>query len=550
MRFSILTLLIVIAFQWQIQLHAQSNDSFVPEAIVELSTGTKIRLEDFAFTSTPYRPVGSYYVSSRSWSADFWIVEGNFWSKMPLSEVVELDFKEDCDRFDPCVAEIMDTSGEVIKTHIAADPDYSFLSATSFQIVGKKKLLGVEGDFMLNLRDLKKMERVSDSPLSYKIVSRNKGDLGVVRQVQLMGFCVAPTTVDHASLKHGEIGITVSDGTTKIELKLKLRDIESITFIEKDKDKIRMKNGREIDGNQEIVGNLHSGPMVGTTESGKIWFFPNPNAHIKNFETRSITFLEKPEYSQTIFDGVDGDNDILYTAELGESFAQIAQKLFGNAHLWVKLRDMYNEQNPANQQSGTLITWGHNKNFKITDELFQLLKPEIRDRATARKQLRTSKENRSPSTILRNSSNREPADKGLLPEQNSLTPISKAGTVVPEVTFYTKAKRILPEYTKELQGNLPVRIRNPNEFAVAVGVRDRYEPMFGNFQRPGGKDLEVPANGVKTIYIPSGRYDIYFVYSNKPEALFQGDGIQLIMNGIEIQIVKVVNGNYSIRQVK
>jgi len=40
------------------------------------------------------------------------------------------------------------------------------------------------------------------------------------------------------------------------------------------------------------------------------------------------------------------------------------------------------------------------------------------------------------------------------------------------------------------------------------------------------------------------------VYSSKPDELFQGDSFTLNGNGVEIQIVKVVSGNYSIRQVK
>lgn len=126
------------------------------------------------------------------------------------------------------------------------------------------------------------------------------------------------------------------------------------------------------------------------------------------------------------------------------------------------------------------------------------------------------------------------------PEKSTNAPVSKDATVEPEVTFHKKAEKIFPAFTDELQGQNPVRVRNPNEFAVAAGVRSGKK----------GKNLDIPANGVETVYIPDGKYDIYFVYSNKPEALFQGDSFTLNDNGVEIQIVKVVNGNYSIRQVK
>lgn len=98
----------------------------------------------------------------------------------------------------------------------------------------------------------------------------------------------------------------------------------------------------------------------------------------------------------------------------------------------------------------------------------------------------------------------------------------------------------LPPFKRHLNGENEVRVRNPNDFAVVVGVRSG----------DGGKDFEVPANGINSVYLSDGRYDIYFVYSDKPDVLFQGDSFTLNNNGIEIQIVQVVNGNYNIRQVK
>ena len=85
-----------------------------------------------------------------------------------------------------------------------------------------------------------------------------------------------------------------------------------------------------------------------------------------------------------------------------------------------------------------------------------------------------------------------------------------------------------------------VRVRNPNDFRVTVGLR----------QGAKGKDFVVEGNGQASAYVPDGKYDIFFVYSNKPNALFQGDSFTLDGNGVEIKIVKVVGGNYGIRQVK
>ena len=57
-------------------------------------------------------------------------------------------------------------------------------------------------------------------------------------------------------------------------------------------------------------------------------------------------------------------------------------------------------------------------------------------------------------------------------------------------------------------------------------------------------------NAAASVYVPDGPYDIYFVYSTEPDALFQGDSFKLNGRGVEIQIVKVVGGNYGIRRVK
>jgi len=98
----------------------------------------------------------------------------------------------------------------------------------------------------------------------------------------------------------------------------------------------------------------------------------------------------------------------------------------------------------------------------------------------------------------------------------------------------------LPTFTTQLQGTHIVRIRNPNSFSVDAGIRSG----------SNGVDVTVPPEGVSTTHVPNGSYQIFFVYSDQPTSLFQGDDFRISNNGIEIQIVKVVNGNYGIRRVK
>jgi len=59
----------------------------------------------------------------------------------------------------------------------------------------------------------------------------------------------------------------------------------------------------------------------------------------------------------------------------------------------------------------------------------------------------------------------------------------------------------------------------------------------------------VPPNNTKSVEVPDGKYDIYFAYSSDPDGVYQGDSFTLTNNGVEIQTLKVVNGNYGIRRI-
>jgi hypothetical protein len=97
-----------------------------------------------------------------------------------------------------------------------------------------------------------------------------------------------------------------------------------------------------------------------------------------------------------------------------------------------------------------------------------------------------------------------------------------------------------PALSGELNGLYEVRVKNPNDFKVRVGLRSEGK----------GKDFVVPANQSQSVKVPSGKYDVYFHYSTDPDGLYQGDAFTLKTNGVEIQIVEVVGGNYGIRKVK
>jgi formylglycine-generating enzyme required for sulfatase activity len=102
------------------------------------------------------------------------------------------------------------------------------------------------------------------------------------------------------------------------------------------------------------------------------------------------------------------------------------------------------------------------------------------------------------------------------------------------------AKSPFPAFTISLSGSNQIWVTNPNDFTVQVGIRDGEK----------GIDFGIPAYSSSVAYVPNGKYEIYFLYSNRPGAVFKGDDFSVNNNGLEIKIVKVVDGNFGIRQVK
>ena len=98
----------------------------------------------------------------------------------------------------------------------------------------------------------------------------------------------------------------------------------------------------------------------------------------------------------------------------------------------------------------------------------------------------------------------------------------------------------LPSYSGELMGSNEVRVSNPNGFTVTIGLRSQGK----------GKNFTVSPNAKNSAFVPDGKYDVYFSYSTDLQGLYQGDAFLLKENGVEIHIVKVVNGNYGIHKVK
>jgi len=108
------------------------------------------------------------------------------------------------------------------------------------------------------------------------------------------------------------------------------------------------------------------------------------------------------------------------------------------------------------------------------------------------------------------------------------------------VSIAASSKAQWPDLLGEIEGGDIVRVVNPNAVAVKVGLRSA----------AGGKDFSVAPESSASASVPDGRYDIYFRYENDPESLYQGDAFSLADSGVQITLVKAINGNYAIRKVK
>ncbi len=92
----------------------------------------------------------------------------------------------------------------------------------------------------------------------------------------------------------------------------------------------------------------------------------------------------------------------------------------------------------------------------------------------------------------------------------------------------------LPPLKKELvKGSNALRVSNPNEFPVWVGVHSE----------EGGVDFIVFENASETVNLPDGSYDICFAYSTRPDELLQGGSVDLKGHGEELRTIKRAGRN-------
>jgi uncharacterized membrane protein YqaE (UPF0057 family) len=92
---------------------------------------------------------------------------------------------------------------------------------------------------------------------------------------------------------------------------------------------------------------------------------------------------------------------------------------------------------------------------------------------------------------------------------------------------------LLPGFITQLHGIRGIRIHNLDGSSVTVGIRSGIS----------GKNLVIPANATRLAYVPDGIYDVYIVYSNRPQTLFRGGQATVNGDGVEIWVWGPVDGN-------
>jgi HEAT repeat protein len=141
-----------------------------------------------------------------------------------------------------------------------------------------------------------------------------------------------------------------------------------------------------------VLGNLEDPRAVGPL----IDALKDEDNNVSSSARSALRKIKDPRAVEAIIESIKdkngtlqiGKSAIFYTAKKGDSFSQIANKLFGNPHLWAELRDMYNEQNRDNPITGTLFNDGHKLTFEIRGKLSQLLRPNIPRNSDPSKQLK------------------------------------------------------------------------------------------------------------------------------------------------------------------
>lgn len=260
---------------------AEQPKKFVPDATVVLSDGTNLELTAFAFYSEQYSPSGLFFESSRRIPLDLILRQGDYWKTVALPQIQEVSFTPDPKNADWLVTEVTLASGDKITGESPKKPSDTWMKGNRFEFHGKSRALDVEGDFNIDITDVKHIARDSSKPDTY-VLTDTKGKSISVRNLRFELFWSAPTKMDEYSYEHGSLTVKVEN----TEVSLKLKDIAQLLFPETtgDKIKIKLKNGDEAI--VDVTARIDR--VFGKTQSDQTWFV-DVSKHNK-YVLRSVQF--------------------------------------------------------------------------------------------------------------------------------------------------------------------------------------------------------------------------------------------------------------------
>ena len=110
--------------------------------------------------------------------------------------------------------------------------------------------------------------------------------------------------------------------------------------------------------------------------------------------------------------------------------------------------------------------------------------------------------------------------------------------VVPTAQLPQRAS--MPPYRSALRGDKALSIINNSRRSVSVRI------LSGG----SGADLYIGPGGSRSASVPSGNFELYYIFSDEPWALYKGDNVRLPSYAASGSITLGASlGNYSIRQV-
>jgi len=100
--------------------------------------------------------------------------------------------------------------------------------------------------------------------------------------------------------------------------------------------------------------------------------------------------------------------------------------------------------------------------------------------------------------------------------------------------------KVLPIRSKGISdGPSIISFNNPNDYNIAIAVISGDAASY----------LTVSSNQGRSFKVPNSTFEIYYVTSNEPDALYQGDTVTLKNQKLEITFSLKADGNYGYKRV-